>query len=394
MEKEKSVLLNIWFAYVMFYVCFKHLFINDNFLYVLMDTLFLLIVMETLYHKNIIKIKNDWIFHIILVLNMFFSVFYARSFGDALKFSIIFSNFLLIAIWFSFYSGWQKKFYSWMKYGCLFHLAFTIFSVAFKETSLRISARFLDSEMQRMTVRWMQEFHQYAGISGQLGTNAFFFSVLIGLFGAEWCAAQKIKTSTKILYLFSWMGLILTGKKGLLITVFVTTIVICWTAENKFSRRKILELMSLGGVGISILGIALHKRIQEIFYVSVVSRIQIMQGMVAAILEKPIFGNGVNSVGFFTYDSHLGHNIYLQMWVEQGIIGLVVLLFMLFFPLFLTLKRIRRQNPGFKVNNTNYYFSLFMQIFVIVYGFSGNPLYDYNIIITYFLALSSGMSKG
>ncbi|MCI8852475.1 MAG: O-antigen ligase family protein [Lachnospiraceae bacterium] len=152
--------------------------------------------------------------------------------------------------------------------------------------------------------------------------------------------------------------------------------------------------MSLGGVGISILGIALHKRIQEIFYVSVVSRIQIMQGMVAAILEKPIFGNGVNSVGFFTYDSHLGHNIYLQMWVEQGIIGLVVLLFMLFFPLFLTLKRIRRQNPGFKVNNTNYYFSLFMQIFVIVYGFSGNPLYDYNIIITYFLALSSGMSKG
>jgi len=281
-----------------------------------------------------------------------------------------------------------------MKYGCLFHLAFTIFSVAFKETSLRISARFLDSEMQRMTVRWMQEFHQYAGISGQLGTNAFFFSVLIGLFGAEWCAAQKIKTSTKILYLFSWMGLILTGKKGLLITVFIATIVICWTAENKFSRRKILELMSLGGVGISILGIALHKRIQEIFYVSVVSRIQIMQGMVAAILEKPIFGNGVNSVGFFTYDSHLGHNIYLQMWVEQGIIGLVVLLFMLFFPLFLTLKRIRRQNPGFKVNNTNYYFSLFMQIFVIVYGFSGNPLYDYNIIITYFLALSSGMSKG
>ena len=80
------------------------------------------------------------------------------------------------------------------------------------------------------------------------------------------------------------------------------------------------------------------------------------------------------------------------MWAEQGIIGFIILIMALIFPILWTGAKIRKTSEDIEMNNLNCYFSLFVQIFIIIYGFSGNPIYDYNIVITYFLALAAGFS--
>ncbi len=151
-------------------------------------------------------------------------------------------------------------------------------------------------------------------------------------------------------------------------------------------------LISMGALLVFIFTIVFWDRIYQIFYVSVVSRLRIMDGMIEAIRQKPVFGNGVNSIGNFTYKRRLGHNIYAQMWVEQGIIGLGILLAAIFYNIYITHIRMMK-NIKWEAKNISYYFSLFIQVFIIIYGFFGNPIYDYNIAITYFLAIAAGFAS-
>ena len=81
------------------------------------------------------------------------------------------------------------------------------------------------------------------------------------------------------------------------------------------------------------------------------------------------------------------------MWGEQGIIGLMMLFLAFLYTLHLTYIRIKQQrNLPYKYQISSL-FSLFIQVFVIIYGCFGNPIYDYNILVTYFLAVAAGFIK-
>ena len=202
MDDRKDIVWNVWFAYVAFYVCFKHFFINDNFLYIILDFLFAVVFIKGIYAN--VKIKGDicWCLYIILVIDMMISAFYADSFTDAVKFTVVYLNIIVIAFWFTQMSGWQFIYYKWLKTGCIFHLCFTFFSVVFTEQALNITKIFLTDEAQQSTILWSQ-LHLYAGIAGQTGANAFFFSILIGLFLSELCARRKHRLLNGMLFSFS-----------------------------------------------------------------------------------------------------------------------------------------------------------------------------------------------
>ena len=134
MSRQNDRILNLWFVYIMFYICFKHLFLNDTFLYIVMDLLFFIIILKEIVKREAIddicrrfriKIRLEWIFFFILISDMFLSTFYAADFFNAIKFFIVYLNFLVIAVWFSYLPGWEAKMYKWMKAGCLFHFIFT-----------------------------------------------------------------------------------------------------------------------------------------------------------------------------------------------------------------------------------------------------------------------------
>lgn len=391
MVKQNNIILNLWFAFVMFYVCFKHFFVNDTFLYLIMDILLLLIILTGSFCAIKIQRENWWILYAVLVLDMFFSVLYAVDFSGALKFTILYLNFLIIAVLFTHLADWQTTFYRWLKIGCLFHLGYTYFSVFFTKKALEISQYFLTKEAQTMTKSWAKDY-RYAGISGQTGTNAFFFVLLIGMFTAELYSKTKYKMLIGILLISSWIGLLLTGKKGLLIAALAATLVGCWASADRPNKGKtLIKIIILACVFLTVF-LTFNKQIYQLFDRSVLSRVRIINGMLPVIMEKPILGNGVNSAANFTYKGHLGHNIYLQMWLEQGILGLVILLSAFLLTLYSTYIKLKK-DLSLGVSRVSSAFSLFMQIFVIVYGCVGNPIYDYNIVITYFLVIAAGFAN-
>ncbi len=390
MNGRKEVTLNLWFAFVAFYVCFKHFFMDDNFLYIILDVLFFTVVIKGIYGN--IKMKGNvcWCLYIVLVIDMIISVFYADNFMDAVKFTAIYLNIIMIVCWFSQMSGWQFIYYKWLKIGCLFHLCFTLFSVVFTDQALTITGRFLSNEVQQATIAWAQG-NRYAGISGQTGTNAFFFSVLIGLFLAEICIGRRNRLWTGSLFFVSWAGLWLTGKKGLMIAALLSGLAVYAVAGDRFYKKIVFLLTDFGALLMPIVIIVFWDRVYQIFYSSIVSRLRIMDGMFEAIGQNPVLGNGVNSIGQFTYEGRLGHNIYLQMWVEQGVVGLGILLVAIFFTLYVTYIRMKR-SVELKNKRVTYCFSFYIQVFVIIYGFFGNPMYDYNFAITYFLSIAAGFA--
>ena len=113
-------------------------------------------------------------------------------------------------------------------------------------------------------------------------------------------------------------------------------------------------------------------------------------------LDRPLFGYGVgsyniycNNMGYFSGALH-AHNIYIQMLAETGIVG-----FMLFMVAFISslLKTVEITRKTMMTSNNStlkviILFSLYMQLFFLLYGFSGNPLYNFTQLFVYFIGIN------
>lgn len=95
---------------------------------------------------------------------------------------------------------------------------------------------------------------------------------------------------------------------------------------------------------------------------------------------------GIFGVADATYSAH---NVYIQLLCETGILGLGAFLLSAVSTLFYGISKYRR------IIVLDYYdkeksilqLGLFMQLFFLTYCMTGNPLYDYNFLITYFIGI-------
>lgn len=87
-----------------------------------------------------------------------------------------------------------------------------------------------------------------------------------------------------------------------------------------------------------------------------------------------------------TYETH---NVYLQLLCETGIIGLTVFLVTIIWMLVYTIRRFMRVNAESRDSDASkaLRLSLYLQLFFITYCVSGNPLYDYIFVVTYFIGI-------
>src|SRR5699024_9890163 len=86
------------------------------------------------------------------------------------------------------------------------------------------------------------------------------------------------------------------------------------------------------------------------------------------------------------------HNIYLQLLSETGLIGTSIILIPIILTYLYTTKVMRYISQNKNIFSKKWifiiYFSTFIQTFFLLYGLTGNPLYDFNYIIMYFLSCS------
>lgn len=88
-------------------------------------------------------------------------------------------------------------------------------------------------------------------------------------------------------------------------------------------------------------------------------------------------------------DGNYGHNIYIQLFYENGILGC---LSFILFSIYTFVKTTLNYRQSISLHTKKYLLvSFYFQVYFLIYGLFGNPLFDYTIYFTYVCMLVVGM---
>lgn len=171
------------------------------------------------------------------------------------------------------------------------------------------------------------------------------------------------KNSSKMLYILS-------------ITLLLGTILFSYFVENAGQYQNIPGM----------------KKISETFS-EVQSEDDIMNGRellwataIVGFQENPIIGIGTGRFMDWSGLPTNAHNAYLQVLCEQGLIGFLLFVIPLIICLIKTINISRMLPQGTPADRAIKY-SMFIQLFFIIYAFSGNPTRNEYCFLMYFIAI-------
>ncbi len=239
----------------------------------------------------------------------------------------------------------------------------------------------------------MQHNNINCGITPIQSINAIYISVFIGCIFSRLMCKKGNKILNILLFVFSIIALFLCSKRGVMIAVFVAMLFVIIYLHIKDKNKKFNIVKTIKKVVPIILIIVLvvffiekyfntATYIFERFFTQediTTGRADLYVDVWEYIKESPIIGNGILTTQEMlnTY----AHNIYLQLFCEAGIIGLIVFLIM-------NISIFHRVCKLKKVKDEKVILAIFFFVLFLVYGFTGNPLFDYSIIIPYYLSIA------
>lgn len=249
---------------------------------------------------------------------------------------------------------------------------------------------------------WIGDKMYYAGFTSQVGYTSFFLSTAIG---TVFCFRKTIfRKSFLPIEMVFFFALLLTGKRGPFLFV-LGALTLVYLAEGstreKFNRMvKICGLVIIGYLALLMIskyteidGIQrILESIQNMIKsgsVSDVGRNQLHTQAIEYFMESPLFGIGWAHFKdkFYLRSTHV-HCIYLQLLCETGLVGFSVFLCFFASRVLATTRMIKQtRSPISTVENGWIELSLFIQVYFLLYGITGNPLYDAEETIIYFFAI-------
>lgn len=240
-----------------------------------------------------------------------------------------------------------------------------------------------------------------SGLSHQIGFTICYIVVGLGLL--IFCHLKENKMSKNIFLIAIFAIALILGKKRLHFAASLLSlgyVYIC-SSSNKNKSKKIVTMVT---VIVVVLFLSLTL-LENFGFSSVFDRYEesmelrdsgdslsasrdVLRAYALSLwLEHPIFGIGWNQFSQSGADFTTVHNVFIQLLCETGIIGLICVIT----PIVVVIKK--THNLVVKLRDVEYehkgllLFSLFYQLFFIMYFFTGNPLYDYPYLIPYFFSI-------
>ncbi|WP_411954019.1 O-antigen ligase family protein [Alkalibacillus sp. S2W] len=230
----------------------------------------------------------------------------------------------------------------------------------------------------------------YTGITDQIGRNAYFISLGLSVIFVSMISTNSKKKYWLILYFIMLLSLLLTGKRGHLLASIISMFFTSLTYSKIRGKSVILKAgLFLCTSTVSVLVVIMlfpaaaspfQRTIERLDGDITSGRIQLYEKAINLFQDKPVFGWGRNTFSNL-YDKG-NHNVYLQLLSENGIVGIIVFLSLATVLFSYTTKLISSS-----YNRDEYLkyllFSLYMQIYFIFYGITGNPLNDNYFLVVY-----------
>ena len=307
---------------------------------------------------------------------------------------------------------WVKYFIGFIYWISLLHalatILFSISSAAFQW----YTSHFLASEyyLEAMTT---YSKGTISGLCVNYGMNAGIIAMGTGIAFIYFIWGEE---TNKIKYLLGvvirLVGLLFTGKRSPALLLIVSVALIYIFIEKKDINKKLIRflLVGIGGVISLFVGAMFLPQLQVLIgrlfdsedWSTLGGRTELYDLAIEMFNKHPIIGIGWNAYKLESektigrvysrqYARMQAHNIYLQLLSEIGIVGAAVIIFLFLYPIIRTFRETRKYGlDGFTGNNTSrikeLLAALFLVIFFLLYGMTGNPLYDAYI---YFIAMIS-----
>ena len=214
---------------------------------------------------------------------------------------------------------------------------------------------------------------------------ALFLAPLIGFFIALIVCDYKLLKITWI----QWLGLglmgtalILSGSRGALMAVVITLI---WLLILKSGFRKtLLVIVAIGSLLLFIPSI--RDRISlGLSDPSSMAHAELWQFSVIKISSTPILGNGLAGFATLNQDVNYPHNIFLNFWLELGLLGLISFLAICFF----VLERYKKPalSAGRHPSALTFAAGIFMTI-LILHGLVDVPYFKNDLSVLFWFMIS------
>ncbi|MDN4739594.1 O-antigen ligase family protein [Clostridium perfringens] len=294
-------------------------------------------------------------------------------------------------------SGWQnfliKIFYIFSS----IHVIATIIQKIFPNIITSVYSKILPYSILETNIMFLK-IDNYSGITGQTGVNAFYISIFLAIVFSKFLF-EKQKVYINVFFIvLGFYALILTGKRGLLISNIICFFIIILIMKKK--KRKNLSKIVLAIISFIIASIVIYnsndmKVILLKFKLleqsgDITNGRSIIWSLAIENFKNNFFlGTGISSTAKII--GEYAHNIYIQLLSDLGILGFLSFVFTFIFSLIFSIKLFRSIYNTIKISDDilrNIAISIYIQILFIIYGFTGNPLYGVMFFIPYLINIA------
>lgn len=284
------------------------------------------------------------------------------------------------------------------------HILFTFIPILFKDYYTSVIIPFLTSAQTESLAAVHFRSGYNPGLTTHYSTNGMYLGIISIYMFSRWLNEKNFKNT--ILMIISMIALLVTGKRAHAIFTIATLVIMFFAANKDKISKKVFKFLGIVGATILLFYVAASfipqvTIVYDRFMRSINSGTDLLSGrsqfyeLALEMWKDNIFlGNGWGAFSnkyqiylFSTFGvSYLdAHNVYIQLLCETGIIGATIIIGIMVLVFFRTYKLIRT------LKNTNIAISLSFgyQCFFLLYSFSGNPLYDPQCYVMYFVSIGT-----
>lgn len=381
---------------------------SEFYLYLIVEACVLILFFISVTKTRIKYISFDSFFWIALILQVVINHQRIVETG-----AITFETYVIITGFAIFYAigklnFWYGSFVEIAMKFCWIHIAATIFFKIFTSLyKLMVLPLFPETTQQQLLITLNEG--GASGITSHYSTTGIYISIGIIILGCRYLFKND-KNGFSLL--IAAIAMLVNGKRGHLIFTIFAMIVVYYLCTKERSTSKIFKIFATGIFALVVLVIVgsfvpslliTFQRFRTLADSGDITNGRTLFYTYALnwFKENPIFGIGwggfkirlnqaIGSYGGL-YKYMNAHNVYYQVLCELGLIGFITFIWASYGTLLGTLKSIKKKKKLSLNEDTKddiYYLSisLAIQIFFLLYCFTGNPLYDLEIFFVYMFA--------